>query len=198
MKRFKRRSASRKLKPRVVVITEGTLTEPVYLDLFFQFHGDKTSTLHCIPLGQDPRNIVERAIWEREKSRRDPDSLRDSYWAMFDKDDHTRFQEAVKLAEDKNIFTAISNPSFELWAILHYELQDAPITQRECEQKLRNRIPGFGKGKRFEDVPAIKCSYRNAVDRARQLLTRRLEERTPFGNPSTTVQELTEFLRLGK
>lgn len=177
---------------------EGTSTEPTYLSLFCRIHGNKTLTLRSIPLGQDPRKVVERAVSEQEKLQLDPDALRDSYWAVFDRDDHERFREALDLARTRNINTAISNPSFELWAILHYELQDGPITREECQRKLRDRLPGFGRGKRFEDLAAIGDQYEKAVKQARKLLERRLEERTPFGNPSTTVHELTEFLRLGK
>lgn len=179
------------------MVTEGTSTEPMYLTLFWRIHGSEQSVLHPIPLGQDPRRVVERAVLEREKSLRDPDAEFDSYWAMFDRDDHTRYQEAVQLAEGKKIHIAISNPSFELWAILHYELQDGPTTREECQRKLRTWFPGFQHGKRFTDEAAIEHQYIEAVNRALTLLARRLEERTPLGNPSTTVHELTEFLRIG-
>lgn len=180
------------------MVTEGTFTEPTSLALFCRIHGANTLTLRSIPLGQDPRNVVDRAVLEREKSQSDPDAQRDSHWAVFDWDNHKRFQEAVELARAKNINTAVSNPSFELWAILHYEFQDGPITREECQRKFRDRFPGFRKGKRFEDEAVIRNQHTMAAERAHRLLARRLEEGTPFGNPSTTVHVLTEFLRLGK
>ncbi len=198
VKRFKRRPPSRPLKPRVVVVTEGKSTEPSYLKVFWQIHGSKTWSLDPIPVGRDPRGVVERAVEEREKSQRDPHARHDSYWAMFDRDDHIRYQEAVDLAEGKGIRKAISNPSFELWAILHYENQDGPITRIECRRKIRTQFSGYDQGKRFTDEKAIRCHYLEAVCRARVLLANRRKERTPFGNPSTTVHELTEFLRLGE
>lgn len=182
----------------MVVVTEGTSTEPIYLSLFCRIHGSEKSVLHPIPLGQDPRRVVERAVLEREMSRRDPDAEFDSFWAMFDRDEHARFQEAVQLARTQKIHIAISNPSFELWAVLHYEFQDGPTTREECRRKLRTWFPSFEHGKRFTDEAAIEYQHNEAVNRARTLLARRLEERTPFGNPSTTVHELTEFLRVGR
>lgn len=196
--RYKRRAPSKPLKPRVVVATEGKSTEPYYLRIFWRIHGSENLSLDLTPVGRDPRRVVERAIEEREKSQLDPDAQHDSFWAMFDRDDHTKYREALDLAAAKDIHKAISNPSFELWAILHYEDQDGPIDRRKCQRKLRALFPGYGQRKRFTDEAAIKNQYESAVSRARTLLVNRYKEGEPLGNPSTTVHELTELLRLGK
>lgn len=196
MKRsYRRRGPSRSPKPRIVVVTEGTSTEPLYLKLFRQLHGVSSVAVEVIPLGQDPRSVVERAILEQDESASDADAEDDSFWAVFDRDEHSRFDEAVDLAKGNHIPTAISNPCFELWAILHYELLDAPISRRGCQRRLAELCPSYGKsGKRFEDEEAIRNSYDAAVRRARTLLVRRRNEQQPYGNPSTTVYELTEHV----
>ena len=196
MKRnYRRRIQSRSPKPRIVVVTEGISTEPLYLKLFRQLHGIASVALDVIPLGQDPRAVVERAVSEQDESEADVDAEDDSFWAMFDRDEHDRFHEAVDLAKGNRIRTAISDPCFELWAILHYELVDAPCTRHECQRRLAELCPDYGKsGKRFEDLEAIQISYRDAVKRADTLLVNRRKERRPYGNPSTTVFELTEHV----
>lgn len=196
MKRsYRRRDPSRSPKPRIVVVTEGTSTEPLYLKLFRRLHRITSVAVAVIPLGQDPRAVVERAISEREESASDADAEDDSFWAMFDRDEHSRFDEAVDLARGNDIPTAMSNPCFELWAILHYELLDAPSSRRECQRRLAELCPSYGRsGKRFEDEDAIRNSYDDAVRRARTLLDRRRNEQQPYGNPSTTVYELTEHV----
>ena len=196
MKRnYKRRDSSRSPKPRIVVVTEGTSTEPLYLKLFRRLHGIASVAVEVIALGQDPRAVVERAISEKDESGSDADAENDSFWAMFDRDEHNRFDEAVDLAKGNHIRTAISNPCFELWAVLHYELLDAPISRHECQRRLAELCPSYRKsGKRFEDEDAIRNGYQDAILRARTLLARRRNEQQPDGNPSTTVYELTEYL----
>lgn len=192
---YRRRDPSRSPKPRVVVVTEGVSTEPLYLKLFRQLHGLASVAVEVIPLGQDPRAVVERAILEKVESAADADAEDDSFWAMFDRDEHSRFAEAVDLAKGNHVRTAISNPCFELWGILHYELLDAPTSRHGCQRRLAELCSSYGKsGKRFEDQDAIRNSYHDAMLRARALLARRRYERRPYGNPSTTAYELTEHL----
>ena len=196
MKRFRRARPSRPLRRRVVVVTEGTVTEPLYLRLYGRIHGPDSLFVEPIPLGQDPRSVVERAIEERQESQSDPDAEDDSFWAMFDRDNHESFLEAVHLAKAKDIPTAVSNPSFELWLILHYELLDRPVTADDCRRRLRELCPDYGRAKQFADAEVIEHQHGDAVSRARNLIRRRSEEDTPLGNPSTTVVELTEYVRL--
>ena len=193
-----RRAPSRVPLARVVVVTEGILTEPGYLKTFGQLFGTRLARVVPVPAGGDPRTVVERAIDERKRSRPlDGLSKRDSYWAMFDRDEHARFEEAIDLAAANKIGLAVSNPCFELWAVMHYETRDAPSHRRECQKRLAQLHPAYTTAKRFEDREPIENGYRDAVRRARTLLTRRAEEGSGrFANPSTTVHRLTEHIRL--
>lgn len=65
---YRRREPSRQPKPLTLVVTEGELTEPSYLRAFKRIHGAKRATLKIIPLGQDPRAVVEKAMRERSDS----------------------------------------------------------------------------------------------------------------------------------
>ena len=116
---------------------------------------------------------------------------------MFDRDEHARFEEAVDMALANHIGLAISNPCFELWAILHFEGCDAPSHRHDCQKRLAELHPEYIHGKRFEDVKPIQSGYEGAILRSRDLLTRRWEEESGrYANPSTTVHCLTEHIRL--
>ena len=199
-RRIARRPAARPLAARIVVATEGVSTEPEYLKVFSRIHGDRSVRVVPIRVGGDPRTVVERAIEESEKSKRDRLATRDSVWAMFDRDDHKRFDEARDLARGNDIRLAISNPCFELWGILHYQEQNAPLERQECQRKLGKLCPDYnaGAGKVFGDREAIERHYSVAVERASLSVKRREEEGAPRGNPSTTVHLLTEFVRCFK
>ena len=199
-RRIARRPAARPPAARIVVATEGVSTEPEYLKVFSRVHGDRSVRVVPIRVGGDPRTVVERAIEESEKSKRDRLATRDSVWAMFDRDNHKRFDEARDLARGNDIRLAISNPCFELWGILHYQEQNAPLERKECQRKLGKLCPDYnaGAGKVFGDREAIERRYSVAVERASLSVKRREEEGAPRGNPSTTVHLLTEFIRCFK
>ena len=156
------------------------------------------------PLGWS--RLVSAAIHERwsneqsKKSKSDRLATRDSVWAMFDRDIHRRFDEARDLVHGNGIRLAISNPCFELWGILHYQEQNAPLERQECQRKLGKLCPKYKApaGKVFGDREAIERRYSDAVERASLSVKRREEEGAPGGNPSTTVYQLTEFIRCFK
>ena len=198
-RRIGRRVGTRAPAARIVVVMEGASTEPRYLKMFRRIYGHQSVTLVPIGGAGDPRAVVERAIEESRKMKRDSLADRDSVWAMFDRDIHPRFAEAKNLAQGNGISLAISNPCFEIWGILHYQDHDAPLDRHECQRLLGDLCPGYRRsgGKVFDDRTAIANGYLDAVKRAERSLERRTEEGTPGGNPSTSVHLVTERIRLG-
>ena len=192
-----RRHSARPPATRIVVATEGKLTEPEYLKKFARTHHNSSVRIVPVPVGGDPRTVVERAIEAKEKAKGDPLATQDSFWAMFDRDSHPRYKEARNLAQGHGIRLAISNPCFELWGILHYREQNAPIDRHKCQRLLEELCPSYSarSGKIFGDQAVIKQGYLKAVERSSDSLQRRNEEGDPGGNPSTTVHQLTEFIR---
>ena len=197
-----RKDPVRSLALRIVVVAEGAVTEPGYLKVFDRLHGDRSSARLILIGGVgDPRAVVERAIEESKKLRRDRLGSRDTVWAMFDRDEHPRFAQAKDMARGNGIRLAISDPCFELWGILHYQECNAPLDRHECQRKLGELCPSYSnrnrKGKVFDDPEVIESKYQDAVGRAENSLTRRREEGDPEGNPSTTVHCLTKHILSG-
>ena len=196
-RRISRKAPVRSPALRIVVVAEGAVTEPGYLRIFERLHGDRSSArLVLIPGAGDPRAVVERAIEESRELKHEPLGSRDTVWAMFDRDEHPRFDEAKDMAHGNGIRLAISNPCFELWGILHYQEYNAPLNRHECQRKLGELCPDYSNKKRkiFDDMKVIEGNYRDAVERAEHSLARRREEGDPEGNPSTTVHRLTEHI----
>ena len=81
-----------------------------------------------------------------------------------------------------------SNPSIELWFLLHYKNRTASITTDECIKELANRNKNsYQKGsidKKLEEKLKEKCI--DACRRAKAL--------TLFENPSTNLYEFIEIL----
>jgi hypothetical protein len=197
-----RRAPSRAPLPLLLVVCEGEVTEPQYLRGFSQAQGANTVRLHIQAPGGDPRALVERASELRDDAaaraarERDENLAYDEVWCVFDVDDHARLQAASELAQRKGIDLAVSNPSFELWLILHFREQGAHLTSRRAAQLLAKHIRDYRKHVRYEELAA---GYPHAVERAASLERRHREAGTDGGNPSTGVYRLTERIRqLGK
>ena len=202
MKRRKARELVRKRGTRVpavrvTIVMEGAVTEPEYLLTFGQHFLNQTVRLNLIGGAGDPRSVVERAIEERRMGRGGNSSARDAVWAMFDRDEHLRFSEAIDLAAANNIEVVISNPCFELWGIYHYRDYNAPIDRHQCQRVLQDLCPEYDrhKNKVFGNLEVIGKFYAVAVGRARASIHNREKEGAPGSNPCTNVHVLTEYVR---
>jgi len=86
----------------------------------------------------------------------------------------------------------VSNPCFELWALLHFQDQTAYLVREKVRSLLKKHLPGYRKSLPFD---RLRPAYEDAVRRAVHL-DRRCEEREcPGDNPSTGVYRLTERIR---
>jgi len=145
--------------------------------------------------------IAKKAIEEanaRGRRRRKRDSFEedDEIWAVFDRDRHPRFDEAVQRCEDHGVGVARSDPCFELWLILHERDHDRPCDRREAQRELERLHPKYdGGGRKTPDCADMVRRVEEAEKRAEAQLRRREEQGAPFGNPSTTVFRLTRAIR---
>lgn len=114
---LRRRPPLRQPSPLLLVVCEGKVTEPRYIDTFPAAQGSTTVRVRVVSPGGDPRALVERAIELRdaasEDARRagDENLAYDEVWCVFDVDQHARFNEACALAADAGILVALSNPA---------------------------------------------------------------------------------------
>jgi hypothetical protein len=180
------------------VVCEGKKTEPLYLRRFQ--HEVRNPRVHVETIGAAgvPVSVVETAIDLRAKAsqaaRREHDDnlLWDQVWAVFDIDDHPNVERAKELARKGGISLAISNPCFELWALLHFVDWRRHIERGRLRQELQRYLPEYGKELNFE---AMNSSYDVAVRRAHTLQEDAIAAEAPGRNPTTYVFLLTEVIR---
>ena len=192
---LKRRAPNREPKRRFVLFCEGRNTEPAYFEAVKRaFSG----TLIAVEGGVGvPMTVAEKATAEA-KSRKQKNSFEkgDRIWAVFDRDAHPRFEEAVALCKQHGVGVARSDPCFELWLILHKRNYDQPCDRREAQSELELLRPEYDRRRRkMPDCADMMSRVEEAEERAEAQLYRREEERTPHGNPSTTVFRLTRAIR---
>ncbi len=141
----------------------------------------------------DPKSVVERAVQKKRESETAAKRQRDSYlaydrvWCVFDVDQHARLADAIQQARDNEIGVAVSNPCFELWALLHFQDQNAHITRSKVQSLCRKHIPHYEK-----ELPcaALWERYSEARERAVKLDHWHQSRGTSGGNPSTGVYRL--------
>lgn len=197
---LKRRPPTREPKHRILIVCEGEETEPGYFRAFQ--HEVRNPRVH-VQLAKEtgvPRTVVEIAIRlrdeaEKEAKRERDENLRwDEVWGVFDVDEHPNLDQARTLAKDHAIELAVSNPCFELWALLHFQDQRAHIDRAKAREALQQHLRGYDKAL---DFPKMYPGYPDAVRRAQDLARESGRHEDPARNPTTGVYRLTESIRQG-
>jgi len=97
-----------------------------------------------------PQQLIEYVIEWKNKNVHEKDN--DQVWCIFDIDDFykkstQKFLAAIKEANDNGIKIAYINECFELWILLHFELQtNPPAKRKEYGQKIRKHFQKKGLG----------------------------------------------------
>lgn len=207
-KQLERKLGRRASYDRILIVSEGSKTEPLYfteIRASFRLHTANVEVRHC-ELGTAPIQVVEYAKELFENGDRhkhiEPRAFERVY-ALFDRDDHTSYFNALQRAEmlDGKLrndskravkFKAVASvPCFELWLLLHYEDIQAPLHRDEVLHRLKRHISGYEKG--AGGTYAITCDHKEvAIQRAERLASRFSAYTDP--EPYTAVAELVEFL----
>jgi len=209
-KQLERKQARRASYDRILIVSEGSKTEPNYFREIRADYRLHTANVEVRPseLGTAPIQVVQYAKELFEKGDRhkniSPRAFEQVY-AVFDRDDHGSYFDALRLAESldgklKNDakqfirFKAIASvPSFELWLLLHYEDIRAPLHRDDVMQRLRKpeNFPSYEKG--AARAFATTCEWLDiASQRAEALAARFTADTAP--EPYTAIVELVKLL----
>ncbi|WOB69219.1 RloB family protein [Microcystis aeruginosa] len=200
---LRRQTKTRETRKRFLIVCEGERTEVNY---FKAFTVPKKIEVMVKGEGKNSLSLVEKAIKIIDNLKKD-DSF-DQIWCVFDKDNCSKeqFNQAERLAKQKNIKIAYSNEAFEIWFILHFQYLDIATSRSEypkilntqmkkCE--LLNKKEKYAKNR--EDMyEKLKPYQTTAITNAAKLIQDRDEaKKHPFdANPSTIVQELVQELNI--
>ncbi len=197
---WKRRGKNQQQNPRFLIVVEGEVTEPQYLEAIKKSRKIRSVDLVIVPPPPtSPRQIVEKARDRKRQAKKD-DSY-DAVWCIFDveakvsQNARPGLAAALQMANANKISVALSNPCFELWILLHTEDCRAAIYSGNVQN--RCKLCGLVDGKHISNPDELLASYQIACGRARDLDsmhqlngTQRIEDQ----NPSTGVYMLVEAI----
>ena len=190
---LRRRRPLREPKRRLLIVTEGEVTEPEYFKAL-RHHCKALVDIHFAAVGV-PKTCVERAINLRaidEQKFKDPNLQFDESWCVFDVDNHPKLAEAAQQAKDNGIRLAISNPNFELWLLIHFQEHSSHIQRNKLPKLLKKHMPDYEKS---PDMAILLPLHEDATRHAEKLRNTHKRNGKPGANPSTDVHDLVNSIK---
>ncbi|MBO7463762.1 MAG: RloB domain-containing protein [Bacteroidales bacterium] len=199
------RRKTRQIRCNILIVSEGTETEPNYFKnfnskergkyiVYVKAQGEATNTIQ----------VVNKAIELRDE---DPDKY-DSVWAVFDKDDFDsdKFNAAIIKAEKNGIGCAWSNEAFELWFLYHFKNQVTAMSRTEYADAISdavNKSTKYKEKKKYKyekkdpknyQIMTTYGSMDDAIKFAESTSEKYTDERYATHNPCTMVYKLVRLL----
>ena len=148
---------------RILIVTEGSKTEPNYFNEIRVANKLHTANVQVEPsaFGTEPIQIVEYAeslFLNGDDSKDIQPRAFEEVYVVFDRDDHLTYHNALTKTDALNLkyrndnnqkvaFKSIASvPCFELWLLLHFEEVHAPIHRDVVYERLTVYLPNYQKG----------------------------------------------------
>lgn len=182
----------RQLVRRILVVTEGTRTEPQYVEGLSNYLRSKGSTavVKTVDVGKDPLKVVKKCLEKRDEARRTGKDF-DECVCLVDVDQHQSLPAAVELAEQESVLLLVSNLKFEVWLRWHGENKRSALTSAQLDTRVREL--GLVQGKKLSLAFPFK-RVQDACKAARSADPGMQAGRTG-PNPSSAMPVLVELMQ---
>ena len=204
-KKIERKEKTKKELERIILACEGAVTEKNYFESIFKElmknkNIAKTSLVITKHAHTNPKGVLKDLEAALQK-----DNEYEYKWIVIDRDEMrpnggghllSDFNGAISSAEAQGIQVAYSNPSFEIWYLLHFEYRNTGLNRDEVIEQLKKYVDYAKNSKSI--FSEIKEKQIDAIGFAKRLDAeykaggRKLDPSTD--NPSTTVYQLVEQL----
>lgn len=175
-----RRGAPRRgPKQRFILFCEGSKTEPAYFKAIRRACSSTMIAVDTHPGEGVPYTIATRAVeyakeartLRRGRRRRNSFEEHDQVWAVFDRDAHPRFKEALVRCRQHGVHVSWSNPCFEVLLILHEQDYSKPNHRHAVQAALKILRPEYDThGAKTPDCDELVQRVENTERRADALL----------------------------
>lgn len=193
LKRFKRKSEFRNLRPVIVISTEGKETERQYFTMPAFRSSELSVFIKIIP--RDTKSNPKYVLKDMEEYiSKNGTRKGDRHWLVLDKDNWSddKLQKLYEWSIAKsNRGLAVSNPQFEYWLLLHFEDGNDISNKTECLNRLGNHCQSYNKS----NLPVHRFNITNvkeAIQRAKSKDNPQCEKW--HETTGTTVYRLVEII----
>ncbi len=186
---------------RVLIVCEGSKTEPNYLRALIDDLKLNTANVEVDGnSGSSPKSVINYA---KRRYKEEQENKFDRVYCVIDKDEHPTYQAVIadiKVAKPANVFYVITSvPCFEYWLYLHFTYTTSAYGRSgkrspgECmKHDLRKYLPDYEEGSK-NVYKQVMLHTEQAISNAKRAYERAFNDDTD--NPSTQVHILVEYLR---
>lgn len=206
-RKLERKAGQRASYDRILIVTEGRVTEPNYFREIRSTFRLQTTNVQVLPGGEGTAplqvvNYAERLFLKGSTEKNIVKCAFEKVYIVFDRDRHPSYFDALQKVESINRkykndmgrqvdFIAIASvPCFEIWFLLHFEDIYAFTDRGDILMRLLRYIPGYSKGSKGL-FTKLRDVQNMAIERAEALRGRGY--RADSDNP---VQPFTDVDRL--
>lgn len=196
-KPFRRQYGRRPKKYTYLIITEGECTEPQYLNEVSQKYRNRIYA-QVRGEGKSPKSLLEKCL------RLQDEGIYDEKWIVFDRDNwtHDEIHQTIRRAQANDINVAISNQSFEIWFILHFENFTARWNRNQYASKIEDlinrnssiRSSHYNRSNIQPIIEILLSNTKSAITNARRLVAEYQPMNCLVENPSTTIHFLVKSM----
>jgi len=195
---LKRKVGLKKAKIKIFAFCEGKKTEPDYLTSFCSEYGNGLVEIVIVGAAGSPMTIVEKAVAQKKAIEKEFKKTGNSFdelvevWVIYDIDEHPKLREAANMAKGNNLFSAISNPCFEIWPLWHCIDYNKAIHRHKLQSLLAKHVTEYNKKNKTFKYENIKEKYNDARTRAIKEENNNKGVGSPGANPSSDIYKLLD------
>ncbi|MCD8296550.1 MAG: RloB family protein [Prevotella sp.] len=200
----KRKENTRSKIVRFLIVCEGACTEPNYFRALVKDRFSEVREEVIKGEGMFTCALVKRTLHIKDELEQKRQLPFDRVWVVFDRDEFSDVNEAIRLCQSYSFNSAWTNEAFELWYYLHFQYLNTGLSRHDYIDKLEKEIRKHDSFKNYKyeknnpDVYNVLSSIGNEdfakqnAKRLRSLFVGNVNYQ--MHNPCTTVDLLVNEL----
>lgn len=190
----RRKRGQRPTRNKMLIICEGDKTEPIY----FENYRTPQNNLDVILVPSSRKDVGSIVEFGKKKMKDLDIKGGDLIWCVFDCDKNT--DEKISIAyrnAGRSINMCLSNPSFELWFLLHFRYIEISLQNDGLLGYLKRHIPDYSKNNDCYRIlrPLTDTAIRNSKKLEQLHIDNGTELNSTKSNPSTQVYKIIEVIK---
>lgn len=193
---LRRKPSNKKPKTLLVLVCEGKNTEPDYFYALKRHLNKQSLEIKVVAPAGVPMTVAKAALKESKKLKNSVGTQGDRVCAIFDRDEHPGFNEAISFCIRHKILVGYTNPCFELWLIWHFENYGENSHRHDVQKKFAGLVPAYDPaGKKTADFSILVDNLEAACARSKHHFEAREAEGAKYGAPSSQLHEVIECIK---